>query len=124
MTVNTTTDENTFGGTDPTLSLREAMELANGTLAVGALSPQEAAQVSGTPNTAGVTDTIQFSVTGTILLEGAAGGDLPAITSTTHPIIIQGPGASLLSVDGNAQQFRPFAIAAGGFGVNVTLCPG
>jgi FG-GAP-like repeat len=71
LTVNTLVDENTFGGTDPTLSLREAIELTDGTLAVSSLSPAEQAQVSGTPHTAGVTDHIGFSVQGTITLTSA-----------------------------------------------------
>ena len=51
LTVNTTSDA--VGPTDPTLSLREAIEVSNGTLAISALSTQAQAQISGalgTPN--------------------------------------------------------------------------
>ena len=51
ITVNTAAD---LEAADGTLSLREAIQVANGTLAVSALSPQEHLQVSGAltnPNT-------------------------------------------------------------------------
>src|SRR5262245_37569941 len=45
LLVNTADDENNH--TNPTLSLREAIQVSNGTLAISALSPQEQAQISG-----------------------------------------------------------------------------
>src|SRR4051812_39440078 len=51
LTVNTAADENMVG---VALSLREAIEVSNGTVPVSALSPQQQTQVSGTlsrPNT-------------------------------------------------------------------------
>jgi hypothetical protein len=59
ITVNTTADANTR---DNYLTLREAILLVNGTLAVSDLTPAEQAQVSGTPATPGVSDTITFNI--------------------------------------------------------------
>src|SRR5207253_2685122 len=59
----------------------------------------------------GTNDTIQFSVNGTILL----GSNQQQLTRS---VSILGPGASLLSVDGNANAFQPFNIAAA---VTVTI---
>ena len=56
ITVNTTADDTTA---DATLSLREAIEVSNGTLAVSSLSTQEQAQVSGA---VGATNTIDFNI--------------------------------------------------------------
>src|SRR5262249_11439909 len=47
---------------DATLSLREAIEVTNGTLAVSSLSTQEQAQVSGA---VGATNTIDFNIPNT-----------------------------------------------------------
>ncbi|HEV3165886.1 MAG TPA: CSLREA domain-containing protein, partial [Isosphaeraceae bacterium] len=88
IAVNTTADDVT---PDATLSLREAIEVANGTLAVGSLSALEQAQVSGAlsnPNT------IDFQIPGAGVHSIALATALPAITS---PVIINGysqPGAS------------------------------
>jgi uncharacterized repeat protein (TIGR01451 family)/CSLREA domain-containing protein len=88
ITVNTTADDVT---SDATLSLREAIEVANGTLAVSSLSAQEQAQVSGAlsnPNT------IAFNIPGAGVHMIAPATDLPSITS---PMIIDGytqPGSS------------------------------
>src|SRR6516165_6658492 len=52
ITVNTTVDENSQS--DSTLSLREAIEVSNGTLPINSLSSAEQSQVSGalsSPNT-------------------------------------------------------------------------
>ena len=54
--VNTTADDTT---PDSTLSLREAIEVSNGTLPVSSLSTQEQAQVSGAVSS---TNTIDFNV--------------------------------------------------------------
>ena len=56
ITVNTTADET---AADSALSLREAIEVSNGTLAVSSLSTQEQAQVSGA---VGSTNTIDFNI--------------------------------------------------------------
>ncbi len=56
ITVNTTADNTTPGAT---LSLRQAIEVSDGTLAVSALSTQEQAQVSGA---VGATNTIDFNI--------------------------------------------------------------
>ena len=97
ITVNTTVDDTTA---DATLSLREAIEVSDGSLAASSLSTQEQAQVSGA---VGSTNTIGFNIpttdpgydaaTGawTIALKSA----LPAIS--TNAAIINGysqPGAS------------------------------
>jgi uncharacterized repeat protein (TIGR01451 family)/CSLREA domain-containing protein len=88
ITVNTTADEN--NQTDATLSLREAIEVSNGTLAVSSLSPQEKLQVSGalsSPNT------IAFDIPGSGVQTISPATDLPAITAS---VIIDGytqPGA-------------------------------
>jgi CSLREA domain-containing protein len=57
IVVNTTSDE---AVRDNTLSLREAIELVNGSIGVGALTPAEQAQVTDLP--AGNTDQIDFSI--------------------------------------------------------------
>ena len=71
ITVNTAVDENSA---DATLSLRQAIEIANGTLTSSELSPQEMAQVSGS----GTPDTIAFDIPGsgtqTIVLRLAVAG--------------------------------------------------
>jgi CSLREA domain-containing protein len=97
ITVNTTADDAT---PDATLSLREAIEVSDGTLAISSLSTQEQAQVSGA---VGASNTIGFNIpttdsgydatTGvwTIAVQSA----LPAIS--TNAAIINGysqPGAS------------------------------
>ena len=56
ITVNTTTDDTS---PDTTLSLREAIEVSNGTLPVSSLSTKEQAQVSGA---VGATNTIGFNI--------------------------------------------------------------
>ncbi len=56
ITVNTTADDTTA---DATLSLREAIEVSDGTLAVASLSTQEQSQVSGA---IGATNTIGFNI--------------------------------------------------------------
>jgi uncharacterized repeat protein (TIGR01451 family)/CSLREA domain-containing protein len=89
LTVNTAADED--DQTDTTLSLREAIEVSNGDLAVSALSTQEQAQVSGalsSPNT------IDFAIPGMGVQVIRPTTNLPTITA---PVIIDGysqPGAS------------------------------
>jgi CSLREA domain-containing protein len=97
ITVNTTADDT---AADATLSLREAIEVSNGTLAVSSLSTQEQAQVSGA---VGATNTIGFHIPTTDPGYNAAAGvwtiavhsALPTIS--THAAIINGysqPGSS------------------------------
>jgi CSLREA domain-containing protein len=97
ITVNSTADET---AADSTLSLREAIEVSNGTLAVASLSTQEQAQVSGA---VGSTNTIDFNIPKSDPGYDAATGvwtialksGLPAIS--TNAAIIDGysqPGAS------------------------------
>ena len=90
ITVNTTGDaDGADGGT--TLSLRQAIEVSNGTLAVASLTASQAAQVSGalsTPNT------IDFNIPNTGPFVISLGSGLPTITSS---VLIDGylqPGAS------------------------------
>jgi uncharacterized repeat protein (TIGR01451 family) len=88
ITVNTATDENS---NDSTLSLREAIEVANGTLAVSSLSAQEQLQV--TTNQASQ-NLIAFKISGSGVHTITLATPLPAITSS---VTIDGdtqPGAS------------------------------
>jgi len=90
LTVNSLADNTT---PDNFLTLREAIELEDGTLG-RALTPGEQAQVFGT---LGNTDTIQFSLPAgaqTITLTSGA-------LSITHPVTILGPGAASLTINGN-----------------------
>jgi CSLREA domain-containing protein len=97
ITVNTTADDST---PDATLSLREAIEVSNGTLPVASLSAQEQAQVSGA---VGSSNTIDFNIPTTDSGYNATTGvwrmdpnpTLPTIS--TNAAIINGysqPGAS------------------------------
>jgi parallel beta-helix repeat protein len=81
LTVNTAADEDGVGSM---LSLREAIEVSNGTLAISALSPEQQAQISGplaNPNT------IAFNI-------GSGGpqtlGLLSALPAITSPLTIDG----------------------------------
>ena len=69
LTVDTALDDN--NPSDPTLSLREAIELNNGTLAPSALSAEAQSYINGTPNGGGA-DSINF--------------DIPNATTTTFPV--------------------------------------
>ena len=90
ITVNTASDTNSVGAT---LSLRQAIEISNGTLLVSSLTSTQQALVSGalsTPNT------IDFNIPGMDgpLYDIALTSPLPTITS---PVIFNGysqPGAS------------------------------
>jgi uncharacterized repeat protein (TIGR01451 family) len=89
LTVNTVSDSD--NAADPTLSLREAIEVSNGMLSVAALSPAAQLQVHGalaTPNT------VAFAIPGSGVQTIHPTTDLPMITA---PVIIDGdtqPGAS------------------------------
>lgn len=90
ITVNTAADENSQ--TDATLSLRAAIEVSNGTLAISALSQAEQAQVNGalsSPNT------IDFNIPGTGPFTIAPVDPLPTVTV---PVVIDGysqPGSKM-----------------------------
>src|SRR4051794_13677405 len=62
ISVNTALDENSQ--TDSTLSLREAIQVGNGTLALSALSASGRAQISGDLNTDATPNTIKFAIPG------------------------------------------------------------
>ena len=86
--VNTAVNENDH--TDNTLSLREAIEVSNGDLAISALSPGTEPQVSGTLSTPNMID---FNIPGT----GPFTINVQATLMITKPAIIDGysqPGAS------------------------------
>lgn len=88
---------------DGVLSLREAISVNTGALAVNQLSAAEQAQISGP---VGTNDRIQFSVGGDINLTA----DLPTLTKQ---LTIEGPGAGQLTIDGGLQ-YRPFNVSAAG----------
>src|SRR5206468_315379 len=84
ITVNSTSDADSRDGM---LTLREAIEISNGDLAINGLSPQEQAQVNGalsTPNT------IAFDI---------GGGGVQTIAPTSPPPIISAP----VVIDGTTQ---------------------
>ncbi len=90
ITVNTTADDD---ARDTTLSLREAIEVANGTLAVASLSPQERALVAGAV-TSPAPNAIAFNIPGAGVRTITPATDLPTIT---NPVTIDGytqPGSS------------------------------
>jgi hypothetical protein len=97
LTVNTLLDENMQ---DQFVSLREAINTVNAGTTAG-LSAAEKAQITGV---LGVNDTIQFGgLTSTIVLNA---GQLSIFRS----VDIEGPGANLLTIDGNYSS-RVFFVA-------------
>jgi predicted outer membrane repeat protein len=91
LTVNSVADNTAADGS---LTLREAIQIVNGNLG-HSMTTAERAQVSGTLGTG---DTIQFNLPAgpqTITLTGG-------MLSLTRPVTINGPGASALTVSGNA----------------------
>jgi len=95
LVVNTTADDTTPDGT---LSLREAIEVSNGTLAFSALSPQEQGQVSGDLSQA---STIDFDIPGMSVPVIEPTSALPEIT---QPVTIDGtsqPGLGFVGLDGS-----------------------
>ncbi|WP_406695704.1 Calx-beta domain-containing protein [Singulisphaera sp. Ch08] len=86
--VTTALDEN--NPADLTISLREAISLTNGTLAVADLNPLVQSQVIGTPSTS-AQDSIEFAIPGIGLQTIFPTSALPAIT---HPVNINGYGQS------------------------------
>ena len=118
ITVNTTADDTTAGAT---LSLRQAIEVSDGTLAVSSLSTQEQAQVSGA---VGELNVIDFKIPttdpgynpATAVWTIAPKSALPAITPNAANIDgYSQPGASqnTLSIGDNAK----LAIAINGAGL-------
>jgi hypothetical protein len=100
-------------GRDSVMTLREAIHIANGTLAVSSLTAQEKTQVSGTPAAGGL-DEIRFNIgpsRGKMIVLGSA---LPKIT---EPVTIDGttqPGFSRVPrIILNGSQF-------GGDGLTIT----
>src|SRR5690349_3204564 len=93
ITVNSADDTDTR---DTVLTLREALEVNNRTLAVSALTASEQGQVNGTPSSADA-DTIAFNIPGSgvhTITPTTALGQLPPIA---EPVTIDGylqPGAS------------------------------
>src|SRR5262245_55924430 len=71
---------------DAVLTLREAIEVSNRTLAVSSLTTQEQFQVSGTP-TAEDTDTIAFSIPGGGVHTVSLTSGLPTISD---PVLLDG----------------------------------
>ncbi len=94
IVVNTTSDTNTLGNT---LSLRQAIELVNGTLGIGSLTPPEQAQVTTLPVG---TDEITFDIPSSD--SGFLGGiwtikPESALPTVINPVVIDGytqPGAA------------------------------
>ncbi len=120
ITVNTTADDTTAGAT---LSLRQAIEISDGTLAVSSLSPQEQAQVS---RAVAATNTIDFNIpmtdkgydatTGVWTI--AVNSGLPAIS--TNAAIIDGytqPGAAENTLEQSDNAVLKIALSGGGTGM-------
>lgn len=85
LTVNDTTDPGTVG--DGALSLSEAIRLATGDLASGALSGAEQAQIAGGTPGAASADTIAFSAGLTAMLHGSGTAEvLPPLSSGNDTI--------------------------------------
>jgi hypothetical protein len=99
LTVNTLADENSQA--DSTLSLREAIDLVDGTLALSKLSAGEKAQITGTPG-AGSLINFTSGMSGTITLS--------SLLPLTQSMTIEGAGA--ISVSG-ASKYQIFTEAAG-----------
>ena len=95
LTVDSTGDEATPIISSTTLSLREAIEIATGTLSLGSLTAAQQSQVTSMP-AAGFSITFATSLDGQSIMLG--GTELPQISGN---LTIIGPGASLLSVSGN-----------------------
>ena len=118
LTVNTTADD---ASADATLSLREAIEVSSGTLAVSSLSTQQQAQVTGA---LGTTNTIDFDIPKTDPGYNPATGvwtiapqsDLPTIS--TNAAIINGYsqlGASTNTLAQGDNAKLTIAINGGGY---------
>jgi hypothetical protein len=97
FTVNSTVDANPPAGV---LTLRQALEAANGTLPLSGLPPSQVE--IGSP----YIDEIDFAVTGTIALASA----LPTIEAAAN-VALEGPGASSLTILGDGLQDAIFTVA-------------
>ena len=101
ITVNSADDS---GARDTVLTLRQAIELSDGTLALGSLTAQQKAQVSGTLTTGAPGNTIAFDIPGAGVHTIKPTSALPKITA---PVTIDGytqPGSrpNSLAVGDNA----------------------
>jgi hypothetical protein len=98
ITVNTTSDESGISAF-PTLSLRQAIEISNGTLPVSSLNPEQASQVVGalsTPNTIDFQIMIVFPGVFPTSFEPPTIEPTTPLPAITSPVIIDGysePGA-------------------------------
>jgi predicted outer membrane repeat protein len=90
LVVNSTADNTT---PDNFLTLREALAVVNGTLG-RPLTPGEQSQITGT---LGLNDAIEFNLPAGPQTINLTGGAL----SVTQPVAIYGPGAGLLTINGN-----------------------
>jgi CSLREA domain-containing protein len=111
ITVNTTADDTTA---DATLSLREAIEVSDGTLAVSSLSTQEEAQVSGaiaSPNT------IQFDIPQTDPGYDPATGAWTIAVHSELPAI----STNAASINGYTQPGASFNASAQGDNAKITI---
>ncbi len=112
MTVNTTTDEATPTATDTTLSLREAIDLADGTLLYSQLSPYEQQNLL-TP-VPGLLNTITFSGISSPITLSTVGdtsvGPSALLVSNTQIVIDGGSSGVTLSAGGT---MRLFDVASG-----------
>ena len=113
ITVNTGAD--TTSAT--TLTLRQAIEIVDGTLAISSLTSQQQALINGSLNTPPTPNTIAFAIAGAGVQTIAPLTPLPAITA---PVIIDGTtqpgymGTPIIAIDGsNAGR------AANGLQINV-----
>src|SRR5262249_7665514 len=114
-TIFVTTDQDVSDPNDGKLSLREAIELTDGTLQLSALSPQDQALVIGTPNGT-AQDSILFAIPGAGLHTIFPTSPLPAIT---HSVAIDGlsqPGASLSTPIKPDDDFESITIQIDGSG--------
>ncbi len=122
LTVNTVLDTN---ARDTVLTLREAILVANNTLPIPVLTPQEQAQISGPP-TSPAPDTIAFDIPGTpgvVRTINVGSGGLGALPEITDPVIINGfsqPGSrpNSLSIGSDAILLIELNGAGAGAGAN------
>src|SRR5262245_5991918 len=97
-TITVTGDGDTIAS-DGVVTFREAIEIANGTLDVGSLTPEEQARVSGTLTTGTPGDTIAFDIPGAGVHTIRPTTALPIIRD---PVVIDGytqPGSSPNTLD-------------------------
>jgi hypothetical protein len=119
----TSTSDRPFAA-DSVLTLRDAILLADGDLALGQLSAAQQALVTGTPDQTGVTDTIDFNIPGSGVQTIQPLSQLPIVT---HQVVIDGytqPGSSpnTLAVGDNAVLTIQLdgSLAGGAAGMEIT----